>query len=639
VEFFDIQRKRNVAAAIAAAVFGVTMFLLTRRYSGINHDSVLYLGQGLMQRWPEIFGNDLFFAHGSQDRYSIFPWLLGKALAWVDPPALFLWGTLASSLLFAAASWLCLRFLLPPGQRYWAWLGVLCLPSFYGMTSLFSYGEQFLTPRPIAESLALLCIVQLLRRRWTGAAACLLLAGAFHPLQALATFLIVWPWSVMQDRRWLHLAWLAIPLLALAVLGIGPFGDMFRQADPEWVARLRGNTPQLFLTEWGASDFRMLAFDALLLGYASIALRGPFGRWCVAALVGLAIGTVASLVLVDGLNLVLPAGLQLWRVHWLAHWFAMAAYAALLFDIMIVRDWSRALLLVLVALLAWGTPGWTWTMLALLYGAWPRIFSPGHPRLKLLLAWLFGLGIAILAVSHAMTELTWFKLAHYRLDLYAIDRRLLAFPLFALGLPLLAIFAWQRSPPARRMLLASALLPLLSVAATRWDARSPYNHAFEQNAFNPDIFQTPIPADAQVFWDGEMTVAPWLVLGRASYYSGAQLAGVAFSRDTAIDGLVRANRMMPLMLESRGCQDRSRPYEERMRCHISDSAMEKACEPGPKQGPDFLVLSYPQPHRAAGSWAIMDPVEQEPAITFRLYRCIDVMQELSGKPQAAAGDG
>lgn len=625
---------------LAGAGLGLAILLLTRRYSGINHDSALYLGQGLMQRWPEIFGNDLFFVHGSQDRYSVFPWLLGQGLGWGDPPALFLWVTLVSSLLFAAASWLCLRSLLPAGQRYWAWLGVLCLPSFYGMVSLFSYGEQFLTPRPIAESLCLLCIVQLVRGRWRTAAACLLLAGSFHPLQAIAAFLIAWPWAVMQDRRWLHLAWLAIPLCVLAVLGIGPFGDMFRQADPEWVSRLRGNTPQLFLTEWGASDFRMLAFDALLLGYAAIALRGRFGRWCAAALVGLVIGTVASLVLVDGLNLVLPAGLQLWRVHWLAHWFAMAGFAAILFDIAIARDWPRALLLVLVALLAWGTPGWTWILLALLYAAWPRIFNPGHPRLKSLLAWLFGLGIAILTISYAMTELMWFRLAHHRLDLYALDRRLLAFPMLTLGLPLLGVFVWQRTAPPRRLILVACMLvPILALAATRWDARSPLNRAFEQNVFQTDIFGIPLPKEAQVFWDGEMTIAPWLVLRRASYYSGTQLAGVAFSRDTAMDGLVRANRMMPLMLESRGCQDRSLPYEERMRCHISDSAMEKACEPGPKQGPDFLVLPYPQPHRAAGSWAIMDPVEQEPAITFRLYRCIDVMQELSGKPQAAAGDG
>jgi hypothetical protein len=467
----------------------------------------------------------------------------------------------------------------------------------------------------------------------------LLLAGAFHPLQALGALLIVWPWAVMQDRRWLHLAWLAIPLLALAVLGIGPFGDLFRQADPAWLARLRGNTPQLFLTEWGTADLRMLAFDGLLLGYASFALQGAFGRWCLAALAGLALGIVASVVLVDVMALVLPAGLQLWRAHWLAHWFAMAALAAILFDILTAREWPRALLLVLVAMLAWGTPGWTWLLLALFYAAWPRIFNPGHPRLKSLLACLFGLGIAILTISHAMSELTWFRLAHYRLDLYAIDRRLLAFPLIALGLPLLGVFAWKRSRAAGRLLLVCALVPLLAVAASRWDARSPYIRAFEQNTFKSDIFGTPLPDEAQVFWDGEMTVAPWLVLGRASYYSGAQLAGVAFSRETAMDGLARSDRMMALMLDSRACQDRSRPYEERIRCYISESALEKACRPGGNKAPDYLVLPYPQPQPALGSWAIMDPVEQEPAITFRLYRCIDVMQELSGKPQAAAGDG
>ena len=38
--------------------------------------------------------------------------------------------------------------LLPEGERYWAWLGVLVLPSFYGRAIIFSYAEPFLTPRP-----------------------------------------------------------------------------------------------------------------------------------------------------------------------------------------------------------------------------------------------------------------------------------------------------------------------------------------------------------------------------------------------------------------------------------------------------------------------------------------------------------
>ena len=36
-----------------------------------------------------------------------------------------------------------------------------------------------------------------------------------------------------------------------------------------------------------------------------------------------------STAVVDWLHLELPTGLQLWRVHWLAHWMSMAALATL----------------------------------------------------------------------------------------------------------------------------------------------------------------------------------------------------------------------------------------------------------------------------------------------------------------------
>src|SRR5690606_15510553 len=175
--------------AAAGALLGVAMLLLLHRYWGIDHDAALYLGQGLLVRWPEIFDNDLFFLHGSQGQYTLFPWLLAQTLDAVDPALLFFWGGFAGLLLFAAAAWHCLSALLPRGARYWAWLGVLCLPSMYGVTTIFSYAEPFLTPRPFAEALCLLCIGLLARGRMALAFACLAAAALLHPLQAIAAAL------------------------------------------------------------------------------------------------------------------------------------------------------------------------------------------------------------------------------------------------------------------------------------------------------------------------------------------------------------------------------------------------------------------------------------------------------------------
>lgn len=625
----------------AGALLGLAMLLLLRRYTGINHDSVLYLGQGLVQDWPSTFGRDLFFVHGSQDRYSLFPWLVGKAMAVVPAPMLFMYGTLACQILFAAASWYCLVGLLPPRQRYWAWMAILCLPSMYGMVVIFGYGEQFLTPRPLAEALCLFGVGLLARRRWRMGAGLFAIAALLHPLQTLAALLVVWPWAIGRDRRWMHAAWLAIPVLLLAWAGISPLDGLLRPIDPSWLAVLREFTAQVFLTRWNVPDFVVLAFDVLVLAIASHANRGkPFGDWCRAVLAGLLIALPTSLLLVDVLKLALPAGLQLWRVLWLAHWFAVAALGAAAWRNATSREWSRLLLLALAVVLGWSMSEWIAIPLLLLHSVWERLPGDRRSRLKLLLGWLFAAGLIILFASYASFEWAYFGMAHHRLDLYAIDRRLLYFPALAMGLPLLAWTLWQHlGQAARRACVALLLAPLVIVAALRWDARPLTNLAFERAYFREDVFGKALPADAQVYWDFVTLTGPWLVLRRASYFSPGQLAGVVFNRATAIDAHVRSERMRPALEDSLQCQDRTRPLQEREQCRISDSAMRLACGPGKDAGPDYLVLPYRQPQRAAGQWVIMDPVEREPAITYYLYPCSTVMQDLGTDPRNDAQAG
>lgn len=617
---------------VAGALLGIAIVLHLSRYAGITHDSMLYFGQALMAQWPEIFGKDLFFLYGSQADYTLFPRLAGALFNWFPAPLVFLWGTLVSLLLFACAGWYCLRAILPESERYWAWMGVLCLPSRYAITSLFSYGEQFFTSRPIAETLCLFGIGLLARGHGMAAVGCAFLAGMFHPLQALASLLIVWPWLAMRDRRWLHLAWLSLPVLFLAMCHIAPFSGLFQRIDPDWLQNIQGNTRQMFLTLWSASDFWNLGFDALILTCGWRVLRGPFGSWCAAALTGLILGLLCNLVMVDIMHLALPTGLQLWRVHWLAHWFAMAALALLLLRDARNGNWARALLLLLAAQLAWTMGIYTWGPLFALYILWPRIFREGrYSRLIPLLTVLFSLGIGLIFANYLATDWTWFRLAHYRLDIYAIDRRIMAFPAITLGIPALGIYLWKKCPSNRRLILMfGALVPLLLIGAFRWDSRPWINRTFEQAAFQANIFGTSIPEDAQVYWDPETFLGPWMVLKRASFYSGGQLGGGGFDRRTSIEGNRRASRMITLIRESDHCQDRERPAEDRLHCHISDLGMQRACSTtiSPGNRPDYLVLRYRQPQRSLGTWQFKDPVTGEAVVQYWLYRCDMVMEDL-----------
>ena len=555
---------------VAGALLGLAMLLLLRRYWGIDHDATLYLGQALLQRWPDTYGSDLFFAYGSQGRYTLFPWLLGHLIGWAPATSIFLWGALACLLIFAAAGWYCLRTLLPSDQRYWAWLAVLCLPTVYGRTVIFSYYESFLTPRPVAEALCLLGIGLMTARRYLAAMVCLAIAGLFHPLQVIAAALVIWPWAVMQDRRWLNLAWLGLPALLLAVAGIEPFDGLLQPLDPDWLSYLNATSGQLFVTGWAMVDYKMACFDALLLALAWRGLPLPFGRWCAAALVGLLAGVTASLLLVDVLHLVLPAGLQVWRVHWLAHWFAMATFGSLLFRDVQDRDWPRSLLLAFTGVMAWGTGGWLWLPFAILYAAWPRLDGIVRPGMKRFLGILCGLGMLALFADYAAGEFRTFQFAREQLQAYALDRRLLLFPLLAFGLPLAGVYAWTKAARNGRMLIMLGVLcPLVTFAAMRWDARQPIRLAIEQAAFQPDPFQATLPEGAQVYWDNISLLGSWLVLQRPDYFDPQQLSGIVFNRATLAAAIPRMIRMEPLIIESVACQDRSRTPEQRGNCRIS----------------------------------------------------------------------
>ncbi len=604
------------------------MLLLLHRYAGIASDSILYMGQVLAQVEPSIFAHDLFLQYGNQSQYSLLPWVLGKLLNYVHLPTLFMWGTLCSLLLFTTSSWAALSKLLPQQQRYWAWLGTICLPGIYGVVHIFSYNEAFLTSRPLAESFCLLSIAALIRQRWLLAGVLIFIAGLLHPLQAIAAALIIWPWLVIQNRRWLHALWLTIPILGLAWAGIRPLDGLWQTMDPAWFASVR-HSLHIFISQWGVNDFKTLTLDVCLLVLGWRMLPQGFSRWCLAGLAGLVLGFSASLIFVDGLHWVLPTSLQLWRVQWLAHWLAISGLAALLYQHFKQNDVGRALLLGLVAQLAWGETMLGWVAMLCLYAAWPWLVQAPRSRLKPLLTWVFGITLVLLFFNHASNEWKWFAATQYRTDLYPIDLRLLIFPALGFGLPLFFIFLWQRTRPTIQIVLSFLALPILCLlAASNWDARKPQDLAFETVANHTTIFGASLPVNAQVLWLPENLVASWLILHRANYYSDGQMSGQMFSRETARHGNLRANKIRLLQEASFRCLRDNNTPESQSRCQIDDHALRVACTPGPISPPDFIVMPHRQPQDAAGHWNVINPSNGQIALTYYLYSCGSIMKSL-----------
>jgi len=618
-------------AQITAALSGLTAILLLRRSPGIIHDSILYLGQVLSYRDPAIFSKDIFFLHGSQDNYTLFPLLIKWIFSSFEPIQIVMWGTLAGLLLFTTASWYLVKHIIPPAQQYMVWMGILCFPKMYGYDNTLSYAEQFFTTRIFSEPLCLLAIAFIAQRRWVAMLVCLIAAGLLHPLQTLAALPLIWIWLVMENRRWLHSLWLIIPIMLLALAGVQPLDGLIHQADAFWLMAMK-LSPQLFITSWGSDGYIYLVFDVFILFLAGKQEGFPLARWSQAALIALILGMAGSLLLVDVLHLILPTGLQLWRTHWPAHWFAMAALTLFFIGHWQKKQWLPFIVLLLTALLAWSERSWAWIGTGIIYYGWPLI-NQRFTRIKPLLLILFSSVLGLLCIKYILIQLKFFTIAEYNLALYPLDYYLLLFPPITLSLVLLGIYAWHKVPEQHRYLLISAVLPLLLWSIVKWDTRSDTQRFIDGLFGQSTIFSVAIPEAAQVYWNHSDPLLSWYVLKRANFYCIFQQAGEVFNRETAVEGYKRWQRVAAIHDTTKACQETNpSTTEKQISCEISEATLYSLCRPAQAADesppPDYFILPFELAWPALGTWSIHNNYNGELSVRHHLYSCEDTNQRL-----------
>ena len=188
----QLSRQQTATALLCLSA----IWLLTHRYHGIHHDALFYAVHALAHGAPARFEQDLFFAFGSQDDYTLFTpayaWLsrqigLGRAAFALLVAAQCVWAVAAFQI---ARQWLHGSFLL-------AGLALLfALPRLYGYDPVFHYAESFLTARIWAESLVLIGVAATLKGRTGLALGAILVACLLHPIMALpgVLFLTAYHW-------------------------------------------------------------------------------------------------------------------------------------------------------------------------------------------------------------------------------------------------------------------------------------------------------------------------------------------------------------------------------------------------------------------------------------------------------------
>jgi hypothetical protein len=585
-----------------------TLWLATRPYVGVIHDSRFYTVQALSALLPGRFADDLYFRYGSQDQFTLF------TLAY--KPMLAVLGLSKAALILAIIGqcfWIaCLvyfvRGVLRDGRMALiAVIMVVVLPS----GPFLNYGEQFLTPRLFAEALTLLALGSMLRGRPFPALLLLGLSATIHPLMTLPGFAVLFVYQAAGRRIWWALG--ALPIIAalgLATWGIQPFARLFQTFDPAWFAVVRVRDFFCLLTEWTAFQWLKICY---LFGLATLglAVADPTERRFIVAVLAVALGgLVLTMVGGDLLRNVLVVDAQQYRATWLLAVTANLFVAPLIFRI----GWScassltRVALAFAVAMLIVTTfvpMGYLIAMPIMACTGLLTIWERGRNRPIHAVPNMFGLiivglggGITLcLLYSYLVSIEVW-------PSLFWQTARGIGLTVAALAAAAIYLSADGRVAVGRPLTVFSA--GLVAIAAFGWYQRTPWTTFIETADIAPASLSALLPAQGSVYWEGDVRV-PWFVLKRASYFSCPQGTGALFFRGTAISYGHRYEIFKPLQTldfgEARSCPLAERPED----ASYNREELVSICKEEPELG--AMVLTRPVLNAPGREW--ISPVEFE----------------------------
>ena len=319
----DARRAAGIPAHAGTLTVGagavLVLWMATRPYQGIIHDSRLYTLLASRLADPARFAPDLFLQFGSQDRFTVFSYVYAPVLAAFGPGvAAMALTAVAQALWLGAASWLAWALLRDRVMVLLALAGLAVLPSTYGGYFTFSFGEAFVTPRLFAEAATLAAFGFVVRGRLAPAALALMGAVAFHPIMTLPGAAVFLLYAGHRNRAW----WVAAACAAaagagLCLLGVEPFARLGVRLDPEWLGIVHHRAAETFVTWWSEADGVILASEAAMALAILRGLDAP-GRRLVQAVLAVAAGGLGvSLAGADLLHDQLLLNLQPWRATWL----------------------------------------------------------------------------------------------------------------------------------------------------------------------------------------------------------------------------------------------------------------------------------------------------------------------------------
>lgn len=581
-ESLGLDRPLSPLANAALAIGLVAIWLLGRRYSGLTHDASVYLVQAFRRLDPAAFSGDLFFRFGSQDAFTIFPWVYAPLVGALGAgPAALVVTLLGQGLFLAAAAGFVVQ--LSPGRaRWWSLVLLAAASGYYGGVGVFRIAETFATARVLAEPLVVAALAAQLGGHARWAAFLATVAALLHPLVAVPGIAVLLGYAFLPRNGWRAVAVVAILLTAaISVVALSPLPRI----DAEWRAILEERSPHLFVLAWPGVDWARVAWSAVVTWLALRSLDAQTRRLASCVVLVAALGLVASAIAVDGLALAAGAAAQPWRAVWLLQFLALVLVPVAMAGCWQEGPAGRAAALWLAASCCFGRQELGWALLlAGLAGAcavigWRRPDWIGERMLR---------ALALCACSAGAAGLL-FELQSRLPQAYGAPVSLAGSDPFtvagSLAVLLLAACVLYLVAHGSRPVLALGLsMAVLATAVSAWDARRPWPRYLERASADLSELRRHLGPDAQVYWPGAYSRV-WLGLRVTAWFSVDQGAGVVFHRATAIAYRERHAATRGLVAAAENCA-----YAQST-CQIEGRLVQELCDRA--DAPDFLVLGAP----------------------------------------------
>jgi hypothetical protein len=588
------------------------VWLATRPYVGVIHDSRFYTVQALNALLPGRFAQDLYFLYGSQDEFTIFGLAYQPLLASLGIAKAALLLTIAGQCAWVGGLTYFAGGLF--GDRRTTLVAVLLAVALPGGV-LLNYGEQFLTPRLFAESLTLWALGSMQRGKQLRALVILGLSVFIHPIMTLPGLATLFLYNAARRRIWwLAAAFAIVVSLGLAYWNVQPFARLLVSFDPAWLAIVRERDFFSFLAKWTASEW-LKTCNVFALAVLGLWVARPRERFLFLVILLVAVGGLAlTLIGGDLLHNVLLTDAQQYRATWLLAVVANLLVAPLLLNI----RWRVTSPLIIVALVAAGVLLVVTQFIGAggYFFATPAVASAGllivldrsrdrpFPTMTRVVCWCLLITWCGISFGVVYEYLAWIENLRPGHGWQMTFGAALTLAALAAGANYFRDAHGGSVTTASHLAMLATVLVALSLA--RWDQRTGWTKFIEATTAPPASLTSLLPDDGPIYWEGDVRV-PWFVLRRPSYFSCGQGTGAMFFRGTAVTYAHRRNSFLVMPTLDFGEEQSCPSLNGQQPASFSREKLASVCDSEPGLG--VIVLTRPVLGVVGNTW--ISPAEFE----------------------------